>query len=378
MTGLVANFPARSHPGAISSCVVSDYESFLALEADWNRAVGQARVPHPFLRHEWFRTWWDCFGAGRRLHIVMARHGSEIVAIAPLMAEQTHMYGLPLRKLDLIHNDHTPRADFIIAASAQCGYRAVWDALHDEHDRFDVLQLSRLPEESPTRAAVSSLAHQAGCATGTWAGDASPYLKLSGTWSSYQQSLPAKLRSNVRNRLSRLRAFGEPRLEIIEDPEESARACEDALRLEGSGWKDEASTSIASDPAVRRFYALLAERAAAQGWLRLMFLTVSGRRIATAYASCFEGRLFLFKTGYDPAYASCSPFKILTWLAIERAFAEGLREIDFLGDTERWKLEWTSSSRRHDWLYVFPNTIRARLLHSLKFQVVPELKRWRA
>jgi CelD/BcsL family acetyltransferase involved in cellulose biosynthesis len=380
MTGLVANLTQRSGPGAITSCVVSDYQTFLALEADWNRAVSQARAPHPYpcLRHEWFRTWWDCFGIGRRLHIVTVRRGAQIMAIAPLMAEQTHMYGLPVRKLDLIHNDHTPRADFIIVGSDPSGYRAVWDALQAEHNRFDVLQMSRLPEDSPTRNAVSSLAHQTGYATGTWTGDASPYLTLSGTWSSYQHSLSAKFRSNVRNRLSRLRAFGEPRLEIIENPEEIARAREDALRLESSGWKEEARTSITSDPAVRRFYSLLAERAAAHGWLRLMFLTVAGRRIAASYASCFEGRLFLLKTGYDPAYASCSPFKILTCLAIERAFAEGLREIDFLGDAEPWKLEWTSTSRRHDWLYAFSNTARARLLHSLKFQVVPELKRWRA
>ena len=39
------------------------------------------------------------------------------------------------------------------------------------------------------------------------------------------------------------------------------------------------------------------------GWLRLLFLTVGGRRIATSYASCYQDRLFFFKTGYDPEYA---------------------------------------------------------------------------
>jgi CelD/BcsL family acetyltransferase involved in cellulose biosynthesis len=378
MTGLAANLDASAGHGTVTSQVVTEYATFLRLEAEWNGAVTRAGVPHPFLLHEWLRTWWNCFGVERRLHIVIVRDGSAIVAIAPLMAEHTHMYGLPVRKLDLIHNDHTPRADFIVAGSPQVAYRAIWDALHKETDQFDLLQLSRLPDSSPTRVAMTSLARRQGYATGSWRGDASPYLTLSGTWNSYHASLSAKFRSNLRNRLSRLRAVGDPRLEIIASPADIARASGDALRLESSGWKNETRTSITSNPAIERFYATLAERGARRQWLRLMFLTVGGRRIAAAFGSCFDGRLFLFKTGYDPEYASCSPFKLLTCFAIERAFADGLREIDFLGDAEPWKLEWTSTSRAHDWLYVFPNTIRARLLHTLKFQVAPEVKRWRA
>jgi CelD/BcsL family acetyltransferase involved in cellulose biosynthesis len=136
--------------------------------------------------------------------------------------------------------------------------------------------------------------------------------------------------------------------------------------------------SVRPSRRIQRFYTLLAERAAARGWLRLMFLNVGGRRIATSYGSRFDHRLFLFKTGYDPAYATGSPFKVLTCFAIERAYAESLRELDFLGDAEPWKLEWTRTSRAHDWLFVFSGSVRARLLHSVKFQVVPELKRWRA
>jgi CelD/BcsL family acetyltransferase involved in cellulose biosynthesis len=86
--------------------------------------------------------------------------------------------------------------------------------------------------------------------------------------------------------------------------------------------------------------------------------------------------LFLFKTGYDPEYATCAPFKLLTYLAVRDACEQGLTEVDFLGDSEPWKLEWTSTTRGHDWLFVFADRLRARLLHSIKFQWGPELKRW--
>ena len=377
MPGVITDLAYDAIAPGLTTEVVSDYETFARLQPEWNDVARRAQASSPFLLHEWFRTWWDSFGTGHTLQVVIARDRDGIVGIAPLMVEQVHMYGLPIRRLDLLHNDHTPRADWIVDRSAPAAYAALWNALQETRGRWDLLQLSRLPHDSPTLPAIAGLARRTGCLTGTWRGDVSPYLTLSGSCDSYLASLPAKFRSNLRNRLSRLTRIGEPRLEIV-DRDGDGQACEDAMRLEASGWKAHAHTSIASSAPVQRFYRLLAERAAARGWLRLMFLTVGGRRIATSYAACFDGTLFLVKTGYDPEFSACAPFKVLTYLAIQHAYAEGLREIDFLGDTEAWKLEWTDTSRPHDWLFVFADTIRARLLHSLKFQVAPELKRWRA
>jgi CelD/BcsL family acetyltransferase involved in cellulose biosynthesis len=363
-------------PG-VTTEVVADYQTFARLQPEWNDVARRAQASSPFMLHEWFRTWWDSFGAGHRLHVVIARDGGRIAGIAPMMSELVHMYGLPVRRLDLLHNDHTPRADWIVDRSSPGAYAALWNALRETRGQWDLLQLSRLPNDSPTLPAVTGLAQRDCCLTGTWRGDVSPYLTLSGSWDGYLASLPAKFRSNLRNRLSRLAHIGGPRLEIV-DRDDDGQACEDAMRLEASGWKVDAHTSISSSTPVQQFYRLFAERAAARGWLRLMFLTVGGRRIAASYAVCLDGTLFLVKTGYDPEFSTCAPFKVLTYLAIQRAYAEGLREIDFLGDTEAWKLEWTETSRPHDWLFVFAGSMRARLLHSLKFQVAPELKRWRA
>ena len=85
--------------------------------------------------------------------------------------------------------------------------------------------------------------------------------------------------------------------------------------------------------------------------------------------------MFLLKTGYDPEFAKCSPFKLLTYFAIHHAIDAHFDEFDFLGDAEAWKLEWTRQTRAHDWLFVFSGTPRARLLHPIKFQFVPALKR---
>ncbi len=359
--------------------VVRDYDAFVALEREWNDAVARARVPHPFLRHEWVRTWWDAFSTPRtRLYIQVVRANGRVTAIAPFMRETATMYGVPARGVRFIHNDHTPRTDVIIADDAEVWYRAIWRALRTDRETWDVLLLSQLERDSRTQQIVREYAAADRLRTGTWRSSDSPYLPITGTWDAYLATLSAKFRSNLRNRLSRLTKVGAVSFEILTDRRSIEAAADDAWRLECSGWKREAGTAITSDPAVRRFYTSMIERGTQSGWLQLLFLKVGDRRIATSYGAFFDNRLFLFKTGYDPEFATGAPFKVLTSFAIQEACARGVTEVDFLGDAEPWKLEWTAASRGHDWLYVFSDTMRARLLHSLKFEWLPELKRWRS
>jgi CelD/BcsL family acetyltransferase involved in cellulose biosynthesis len=363
--------------------VITDYAAFLALAPEWNDTVRRAGVPHPFLSHEWLRTWWDCFAGDAHLHIVVVRERNEvgagrIIAIAPLLLESARMYGIPIRRLRLLQNDHTPRTDFIVAEQAGTAYQAIWQTLFAHKSEWDVLQLSQLPRESATLTAFASFASAEGLSTGNWASGESPYLELRGTWDQYWNGLSAKFRSNVRNRLTRLSQIGVPDFEMLDDATAIAAARQDSIRLEASDWKEQEGTAITSDPSVQRFYAELPERAVDAGWLRLLFLTVDGRRIATSFSAIYDNRLFLLKTGYDPEFAKCSPFKLLTSFAVQAAYADGLAEVDFLGDTEPWKQEWTPATRAHDWLYVFSDTMRARLVHRAKFQVAPAVRQWRA
>jgi hypothetical protein len=191
---------------ACSVEIVTDASAFERLEPEWNEAVERAGIAHPFLRHEWLWTWWECFGQGRRLHIVIVRAGARIVAIAPLLSETVSLCGIPVRQLRLMFNDHTPRADVIVAEPGERAYRAIWKALVDTGDRWDVLLLGQISGDSKTREVFTRLASEDGRAIGVWKSSDSPYLELAGTWDSYFGGLPGKFRSNVRNRISRLSA----------------------------------------------------------------------------------------------------------------------------------------------------------------------------
>jgi CelD/BcsL family acetyltransferase involved in cellulose biosynthesis len=354
--------------------VVTEHADFLALEGAWNTLVERAGIDHPFLRHEWIRIWWDCFGQGHRLHILLVRQRDDLVAIAPFMLTSTRMYGVPVRTLAFIFNVHTPRQDLIVARAHRDVYQAVWKYLDSRQGLWDVIEMYQLPETSRTREYMRQAAENAACPAGIWHGDASPYLSLEGrTADEYFASLGTKHRSNMRNRTKRMSRLGKLELEIVSD-RGLTTALEDGFAIEAAAWKGDARTAIRSDDALRRFYTRIGEASAKAGWLRLQFLTLDGRRIAFGYSLVYGRKLYLLKAGYDPEFARYSPFNLLCERLIRAAFDEGLLEFDFLGADAEWKMRWTQTTRAHEWLYLFSRDPRARFLHWAKFRLACVLR----
>lgn len=355
--------------------VVSSYRGMLALEGEWNDLYARAGVQHPFLTHEWIRTWWECFGAPAGLEILVFRDGAAgTIAVVPLMADATRMFGVGLARLGLPWNFHTPRLGLVVAERHEEVYRLLWEYLTREERRWDLLRLCQLPEGARESRRLADLAASEGFLVGRWTSGGAPFVEVRGSWSDYFAGLSKKHRGTVRNRRRRLETLGRVELETVDGAggaEELEGALAEGFRLEGAAWKAAAGTAILSHDEPEAFYRILARRTAARGWLRLHFLRVGGRRVAFLYSLLHEGTLYALKGGYDPEHARSSPGVVLFSLILEDAFARGLSRIDFLGDEERWKLDWTRRTREHHWLYVFRPSPRTRLVHLLKFGLAP-------
>ena len=354
---------------------LDDFDSFLRLESIWNELLEQSGLSFPFMTHEWVRTWIEYFGARQRIHVLLVKAGRTIVGIVPLMLRQGWMYGLPVRRLQSIHNVYTERFDFIINGPPDEIYPTIWNHLLTRGPAWDVLELRQVPADSPTLAHLKPLAAADRYPVERWHSGDSPYISVEGSWESYRETLGRKLLANLRNRLGRLSRIGRIDVEVIEDAWQAESALAEGWSLEAAAWKGDAGTAIRCLPRVRAFYEAFAIRAARRGWLRLYFLRINGQRIAFCYGLCFRNRTFTLKPGYDPRYASYSPSTALCSMMIKEAFLDGREEIDFLGVNDGWKQSWTSSTRSHEWLFVFRPGLRSRLLRWAKFQLAPVLRR---
>ena len=354
--------------------VVRDIDRFNSIEAEWDSLVDRSGVDRLLLSHTWFRTWWEAFSKDERLHVITVRSGSRLVAAAPMMRMQTNIYGFRAESLHAIYNPHTPRCDFIVQNDqGPPVYEAVWRELVADTS-CDVIVLAQIPEESRTIPAMEGVARRHGWLSGQWAAPASPFLSLGCDYETYFSSLRAGCRFNLTKRHARLMRLGPVDLETVTRRDDVEDAMRDGLRIEAAAWKGEKGTAMISDPSVVKFYAQLAQREADLGQLRLTFLRAAGKRIAFNYLLQNGKKLYAVKIGYDPQYHAYSPGNMLLNLILKDACRRGVAEYDLLGGDDEWKFDWTKETRTHRWLFLFRDRLWPRMLHQLKFRLVPTLK----
>ena len=325
-------------------------------------------VTHPFLRHEWVRTWWDASAPAAAAHPRRPRRTAASSAIAPLMRETAAMYGMPVRRHPL-HPQRSHAAHRLHRrGAADESYRAIWNALRHERDALGRAAAQSASERTRRRTRrVRELAAADGCTTGVWTSSDSPYLTLTGTWDAYFDGLPAKFRSNLRNRLSRLTRA---RRAGARSARRIARRHRGGVRRTpgGSRRRDGSATRARPSRPIRRCTASTrrsSSAATARGWLRLLFLTVGGRRIATSYGACFDAGCSCSRPATTPSTRPCSPFKLLTYFAIRDAYARGPRRGRL--PRRRGAVEArmdVDDARRTTGCSCSRDTLRARLLHS--------------
>lgn len=354
--------------------VVRDPADLAALRKEWNALAEASRISHPFVLHEWFTAWWAAFGKGQELAVITVHHEESLVAVAPLMKNRCRMFGIGLRRIQSIYNAHSPAFEFLIHPDYAESSQALWDHLVDTREEWDLLELNQIPRGSSTLERIRDFATSAACPSGTWWAGDSPYVDLSGNWGDYLSGLRRKHRSNMRNRMNRLNRVGAVEIDEIDGTEPELESHLDAgFRIEAASWKGTRGTAVRCESDAQTFYSSLAEDTAGR-MLRLFFLRVAGKAVAFAYTLEHNGKLFLLKIGYDPAFSRYSPFNVLCLKVLERCAEKRIVQFEFLGVHDAWKRNWAELARPHDWLYVFSGSVRSRLAHLAKFECTPMVR----
>lgn len=307
--------------------------SFDALRADWRALLPRAVTPFPFQSVEWAEAWWGVFAATNDLLLLrIAEDDGTTVGVAPLMIART-----PLgRTVQFIGGaDVTDYLD-LVAAEADLG--RVWSAviahLHAIDERWDALDLHCLPQWSPSHAIVADLVAGA-LSAGLAQEEFCPIIQLNGSFDTYLRALPKKERHEIRRKARNFdRDAPSGRLRVITTREDARAALPDFFRLHRLSAPDKERFLTAE---VERFFDAITGPAADAGWLRLYILEIGGAAAATLYAFAADGRLLVYNSGYDPAFAHVSAGMVLVGMAIEDAAKEGLTIFDFLRGNEAYK-----------------------------------------
>lgn len=208
------------------------------------------------------------------------------------------------------------------------------------------LDLDRIPAASSLIPAVRAAMRGRGL-TLVRPALSSPLIPLDESWIDPASQFNSGRRSDFRRAARKAEEQGAVAYEILSPgPDQFDALFEEAIAVEQRSWKREAGSALAVDQAKALFFRDFFRAAAAEGTLRVAFMRIDGQIVAMQLALESLGRFWLFKIGFDEAYARCSPGTLLMLHTIGWAAGRGLTAYELLGNVEPWIARfWTREQR---------------------------------
>jgi len=346
---------------------ITNYKDFISLKESWNKLLESSREKNNvFLRHEWFDAWWQAFGIGKNLFILLYYDDKQKpVGIAPFMLFRDTYKGLLYKRLGFIEDPNAPSMNFIVKQKYE--ERVIGEfmkfLLKKKKNRWDAAVLNKIPDNSSTISICTQFLKDNKAGFLLRKSQNSPYIAMKSDWERFLKTTSAKFRKQLRNKINKLLKAGEVKFDVCRDVGINREHLNDALSVSSRSWKHQEGTSMTSTPERKRFFELLSDVASKNGWLRIWLLKLNGKPIATEYHLEYKSKTHAMRGDFDEEYASLSPGSALEAQIIEHCFKNGLLEYDFCGLPYGYKMRWTRLLHERSNLLFYNATSHSHILY---------------
>jgi CelD/BcsL family acetyltransferase involved in cellulose biosynthesis len=342
-------------PATLTVEEIETVEGLDRLEPEWRRLAQQAADGLPFRTYEWNRAWWAHLHAEdarvRDAMYVLAVRDAQgaLIGVAPFMRTERPGTGpFRIRSLDFFGADpnvtevrgpiSAPGRDAAVLA-------ACLDHLERRVDTWDFVLWRGVR--------VGSDAHGLLVARrGVHARDSNPnyVLPLTKTWEEFKSSRSRNIKESLRKCYNSLRRDGHAyTLDVATDEASAARALERFFVLHRARAEIEETVrhpNVFHAPKTRAFLEDACARLARSGMLRVFQLRIADAVVAIRIGFVVGDTLYLYFSGYDPAWGKYSVMTTAVAEAIRYAIGEGLSFVNLSIGTDVSKTRW--SPRRVD------------------------------
>ena len=362
-SGIAASF---AEPTTVE--LVVDVEGIRALTAEYEQLYRITANTLPFARQEWHLAWCEHLlspthrSSKQPLFCVLRKGDGGCAAIVPLILTRRQLGPLEVAAVGLVGAD--PGLTEIRNPLSEPGYeRATVRAVHDRLTMiagWDWIQWSGV---SAALAAALGLE-----AAPQWYQTLDDYvLDLPADWSSFRATLGRNVRESLRHCYNSLRRAGhEFEFVVARDRVEVRWALYRFLHLHtlraNMPWGPPHPDRFRARSA-RSFLYEACDRLAASDAVRVFQLRIADEVVASRIGFVTGGTLYLYYSGFDPAWARYSVMTTTIAEAMHYAIANGLRSVNLSLTAEQSKLRW--HPRRIDYYsaLVRRDSVRSRLAY---------------
>jgi CelD/BcsL family acetyltransferase involved in cellulose biosynthesis len=343
--------------------LVRDAQILAALRLEWNHLLARSSADTIFLTWEWISSWWECYAApSDTLHIILVRDGAGVlVGILPFYRRiQPWLPSKPVKILRFI-GDASSDSDYLdlilLRGREQEVLACVWEWLCSKRTSWDVLQLTGIPETSPTCAWLKQNEARGETLNRS---EYFPCLvtDLPETWDDYLTSLKPRFRTKIRSTLREINAKYEVRFGTVDAAVDLGARLQDLYDLHAKRWNTRGTDGVFVNPAKRKFYERFTRLFFEQRWLAFDLLELNGRTAACQMCFRYGDTQFLLQEGFDPEFASESVGIVLRAMVLKNAIEQGVRHYDFLAGLGRHKTQWQTREKRCESILTGPRTLQ--------------------
>lgn len=309
----------------------------------WNRILEINRTLSIFSTPEWLKSWWDAFGANRRL-VVLAFSDSNgtLVGLAPLYWEFTrHPIFGRLKRLRMVADGtgDSDNLDLIIEPGWEDKCVSALISWMTQQRSCGVCSLNTLPANSLAAKVVTS---QLGAAKWPIRRVTTPNsrIPLPSTWEVYVESLSPKFRRQITRSRRKVESLFQARFHRCENAAEIPVMLETLYRLHQKRWTSANEKGSFVSAERRDFYSRMAYTFFERGWLELWTLELNGKAVAAQISFRYRDCVYGLQEGYDTDYAAFHVGNVLRAVMLEYFIQTGAKSYDFLGGFNPHKQRW--------------------------------------
>jgi CelD/BcsL family acetyltransferase involved in cellulose biosynthesis len=383
--------------GRLSVQVIEKSAQLGALGAECDRLALAMRPRLPFASGEWLRLWWQHFQEDRWLvrdrlfvHVLRDQHGA-LIGVAPLVLTERPSAGrLHLRTVAFLGNDKniTELRGLICAPEHEALVaRALHEHLMLSCDDWDWFTWDGVRQGGEAHQLLSALSNF------SWHAETTDHvLALRDTWAEFRTTRSRNIKEALRkcyNSLARDQHVFDFR--VVSEAAALPAAVESFLLLHTRRAK---ATQLAdhadyfTGASARELLRGLASKPDQLPALRVFELRVGAELVASRLGFLLDDELYLYFSGFDPAWARYSVMTTTVAETIKWAIERKLRVVNLSAGTDVSKSRWGTSvvttcsgvllspnaGARHKWKFAQGLSRRSRELSSLS-HVLDHLRR---
>lgn len=373
-------------PAPLRVHVVETGADLAALGARWEALQKDAALSSVFESFDWQHLWWQTYGRGQPLKVLVATDGDAVVGILALYVQTVPMLHYPVRLLRFVGSGGDTAPDDLGPILARGREAEVAQMLADAALRvpgWDVLLLSDMNPACAFTSVIAAAARPAGLVPSNGRSERIAYLDLPPTWEAWLETQSPHRRKRIRYLRKKLATSHQARFFVWDDAATLDEGFDRLAHLHHRRWATSGEQHSFSSPEYNAFHRAVMKACLGRGRLRLYCLELSGQIVAMQYCYRFRGGVYIMQTGFDPDFSDAG--QALLWYMTEHAIGEGDKVLDFLRGDHAYKDKMATGERETVFVTAHRRTpgawvyrTRRVVLPALKGVAVRAIKRLRS